>query len=169
MDKKKFEELCVGKAVCRFEKVSREQFLQDGGNDLGYDSIELPCRKTTGSSGYDFVSPVDICLEPGEAIVVPSGIRCQILEGYDLSIYPRSGLGFKYSVQLANTVGIIDNDYYYSDNEGHIMVKLVNRGNKVLSLQAGSSFCQGIIREYFLSVDDNVTNVRNGGFGSTGV
>lgn len=169
MDSLEFSRICSGRAVCRFEKVSLKQFLEAGGDEKSYEEVKIPKRATRGSAGYDFVTPVRVELLPGEAALVPTGVRCQLMEGYDLSLYPRSGLGFKYSIQLANTVGIVDSDYYYSDNEGHIMVKLVNRGKIGLILEPGDRFCQGIIREYFLSVDDSTEGSRNGGFGSTGV
>ena len=85
-----------------------------------------------------------------------------------LGIYIRSSLGFKYQIGLANTTGIIDADYYNSDNEGHIMVKLINRGNKKFSANKGDKIVQGIFLPYGITVDDNSEGVRNGGFGSTG-
>ena len=86
-----------------------------------------------------------------------------------LCLYPRSGLGFKYRLQLNNTVGIIDSDYYYSDNEGHIFAKITNDSNenKVVTIQKGTGFMQGIFVEYGITIDDDTTIVRNGGFGST--
>ena len=86
-----------------------------------------------------------------------------------LKCYPRSGLGFKYRLQLNNTVGIIDSDYYGSDNEGHIFAKLTNDGKegKEVELKEGTGFMQGIFVEYGITVDDDVEEVRNGGFGST--
>ena len=64
---------------------------------------------------------------------------------------------------------IIDSDYFYSDNEGHIFAKLTNdtNENKVVELKADTGFMQGIFVEYGITVDDDVTDVRNGGFGST--
>ena len=90
-------------------------------------------------------------------------------EGWVLKIYPRSGLGFKYRVQLNNTVGIIDSDYYYSDNQGHIQIKITNdsKEGKTLTVKGGEAFAQGIFSEYGITYDDEVTSVRNGGFGST--
>ena len=87
-----------------------------------------------------------------------------------LKCYPRSGLGFKFRLQLNNTVGIIDSDYFKSDNEGHIFAKLTNDSNegKTLEVTGGSGFMQGIFVEYGITVDDEVTAERNGGFGSTG-
>ena len=100
---------------------------------------------------------------------IPTGIRVEMLSDWVLKIYPRSGLGFNYRLGLDNTVGIIDSDYFYSDNEGHIMIKITNNSNegKFLKLNAGDRFAQGIFLEYGVTVDDNADGVRNGGFGST--
>ena len=86
-----------------------------------------------------------------------------------LKLYPRSGLGFKYRLQLNNTVGIIDADYFYSENEGHIHAKITNDSNddQTLQLEAGMGFMQGIFVEYGITLDDATSTVRNGGFGST--
>lgn len=150
--------------VAMFYKVSEEQAEKEG---ISADKIVLPRRATSGSAGYDFYSPVAFELKPGEEIKIPTGVRCAILDGWYLGIYPRSGLGFKYRCGLANTVGIIDSDYYFSDNEGHIMVKVVNNGNKVIKVGAGEAFCQGIFQCYGLTAYDDEKTVRNGGFGST--
>ena len=82
-----------------------------------YQKIRLPRRATVGSAGYDFFAPEAFSLVPHETIKIPTGIRAEIAEGWVLQIYPRSGLGFKYRLQMDNTVGIIDSDYFYSDNE----------------------------------------------------
>ena len=134
-----------------------------------YDSLKLPRRATKGSAGYDFYTPIDICLKPGESIKIPTGIRCEMDEGWVLMIYPRSGLGFKYRLQLNNTVGIIDSDYYYSDNEGHIFIKMTNDSNegKTVEVNAGQGIAQGVFMQYGIVEDDDVIDVRNGGFGST--
>ena len=90
-------------------------------------------------------------------------------ENWVLKCYPRSGLGFKYRLQLNNTVGIIDSYYYYSDNEGHIFAKITNDSNedKTVELNAHEGFMQGIFVEYGITIDDEADGVRNGGFGST--
>ncbi|MBQ3054072.1 MAG: deoxyuridine 5'-triphosphate nucleotidohydrolase [Clostridia bacterium] len=162
------------KKIAQFFKVSKEQFQaswQDdfSGINMPYDDIKLPKRATSGSAGYDFFSPLDFELKPGQTIKIPTGIRAKIDDGWVLKIYPRSGLGFKYRIQLNNTVGIIDSDYYNSDNEGHIFIKITNDSNegKVLSLKKGEGFAQGIFLEYGITVDDETDGVRNGGFGST--
>ena len=69
-------------------------------------------------------------------------------------------------MRLSNTVGIIDSDYFYSDNEGHILVKIEN-GEKPLEIAAGKAFCQGVFVAFGITYDDEVDSVRNGGFGST--
>ena len=165
--------------TAKFEKVSYNQF-KEGYMDLYpeasnaliqevYESIALPKRATKGSAGYDFFTPVEIHLKPGETMKIPTGIRCQMNERWVLMIYPRSGLGFKYRMQLNNTVGIIDSDYYGSDNEGHIYIKITNDSNedKVLEVKQGQGFAQGIFMQYGIVEDDDVETVRNGGFGST--
>ena len=119
--------------------------------------------------GYDFYTPIDIVLQPNSTIKIPTGIRVKMDDGWVLKCYPRSGLGFKYRVQLNNTVGIIDSDYYFSDNQGHIFAKITNDTNeeKTLKVKAGDGFMQGIFVEYGITVDDDTKEIRNGGFGST--
>ena len=159
------------KRIARFEKVSFEQFVKDSGmeDEKLYEKIELPQRATRGSAGYDFYTPFGFTLKPGETIKIPTGIRAKMDENWVLKLYPRSGLGFKFRLQLNNTVGIIDSDYFNSDNEGHIFAKITNDSNedKVLSLEKGAGFMQGIFLEYGITVDDEADGVRNGGFGST--
>lgn len=165
--------------IAKFHKVSFERYLKDWQDLFGYEpesviaeryqKIELPRRATKGSAGYDFFSPQHFSLEPGKTITIPTGIRVEMEEGWVLKCYPRSGLGFKFRLQLNNTVGIIDSDYFYSDNEGHIFVKLTNDSNegKIVNINNGVAFMQGIFVEYGITFDDEVQEVRNGGFGST--
>jgi len=165
--------------IAKFEKVSFQQFVEDWKDTFQekseetiagiYESIGLPRRATAGSAGYDFFAPTDIVLAPGETIKIPTGIRAQMEQEWVLKVYPRSGLGFKYRLQMNNTVGIIDSDYYYSDNEGHIFMKIMNDGRegKTVEIKAGEGFAQGIFLEYGITVDDDASEKRNGGFGST--
>ena len=167
------------KRIAKFHKVSFEQFAKDWKDTFEqyseeeicniYDSLKLPKRATTGSAGYDFYAPVDVTMKPGETVKIPTGIRVEMEEGWVLKCYPRSGLGFKFRLQLNNTVGIIDSDYFFSDNEGHIFAKLTNdtREDKTIQIPAGTGFMQGIFVEYGITVDDDADAVRNGGFGST--
>ncbi len=163
--------------IAKFEKVSRGQFTEawkknfgaDSDADTVYDRIILPKRATVGSAGYDFFAPGDFELWPGEQITIPTGIRVSMREGWVLQVFPRSGLGFKYRLQLNNTVGIIDSDYYCSDNEGHIFIKLTNDSKTAdtVSVKALSAFAQGIFTMFGITEDDECSAARNGGFGST--
>lgn len=173
------------KKIAKFEKVSYEQFLKDWLETFKldnintpkrmqiksiYDAIRLPKRSTSGSAGYDFVSPINFELYPNKSIIIPTGIRVRIEEGWVLKIYPRSGLGTKFRTQLDNTVGIVDSDYYYSDNEGHIFVKITNdsKEGKTLHIDLLDRIVQGVFCEYGITIDDDVKIQRNGGYGSTG-
>jgi dUTP pyrophosphatase len=165
--------------IASFEKVSFPQFQEGMEKDFPgidrdklqqlYDEISLPKRATRGSAGYDFYAPAEFILKPGETIRIPTGIRVKMEEDWVLQLYPRSGLGFKFRLQLNNTVGIIDSDYYYSDNEGHIMARITNDSNeeKTLEVKRGTGFIQGIFLQYGITLDDETVEVRNGGFGST--
>lgn len=165
------------KRIAQFYKISENQFMKDmEGQNIDqrvknlYEAIKLPKRATKDSAGYDFFTPFSFHINPGQSIVIPTGIRTRIDEGWVLQIYPRSGLGFKYRVQLANTVGIIDGDYFNAENEGHIMIKITNdcKKPKTLILESGQAFAQGIFHEYGITVDDDADGLRTGGFGSTG-
>ena len=177
----------MSKIVARFEKVSFEEFKQAWikteryvvGSEKrlreAYDNIKLPQRSTKRSSGYDFYYPgyTAICFTKGESVTIPTGIRIVFLSDcYDLSVYPRSGMGFKYRVHLDNTVGIIDNDYFEADNEGHIIIRLScdPRYDEYVTINPGVKFAQGVIREFFLAEGDDMIEKqgRVGGMGSTG-
>lgn len=169
----------MAKRIAQFHKVSFEQFAEGFQDTFGemkegelkeiYQSIKLPKRATAGSAGYDFYTPIPIVLCTRENSKDSDWNPCGDAGKLGVKCYPRSGLGFKYRLQLNNTVGIIDSDYFYSDNEGHIFAKLTNDSNegKTVELEAGSGFMQGIFVEYGITMDDDVTTVRNGGFGST--
>lgn len=170
----------------RFEKVSFKRFLHDYAYALDldpdccdlseefietarrrYDAIKLPKRATSGSAGYDFFIPYKQKFNHKIATLIPTGIRFNCDPDKYLPIYPRSGLGFKYGMALRNTVGIIDHDYYFSDNEGHIMLKVIC--DEDFELEAGKGIAQGIISNYYKVEDDSTDGERNGGFGSTGM
>lgn len=164
--------------IAKFFKVSKERFVADFADAFPeeakraeevYEALRLPVRATTGSAGYDFFMPVTVELAPGETVKIPTGIRAEMAENYVLLLFPRSGLGFKYRLQLNNTVGVIDSDYYYSDNEGHIFAKVTNDSNegKTVTLTADTGFAQGIFLPFGITTDDDVCEIRNGGFGST--
>ena len=168
----------------RFEIVSFEQFKNDWLNAFSglwdedneydindikyiYNCLTIPNRSTKHSAGYDFKSPINFKLQPGESIMIPTGIRSYMPKNMVLMIFPRSGLGTKYQLHPANLVPIVDSDYFYADNEGHILIKMVNGGDKVVTIDQGQAFVQGIFTEYFITHDDNANGVRTGGMGST--
>jgi len=158
--------------------------------------LDMPCRSTMRSAGYDFRIPYDLKVKAGEAYIVGTGVKWDSqdaclshmkkmitcngdLYGFSqepdvrteqtyLALYPRSSYGFKYGFQLLNTTGIIDADYYSNpENDGHIMVGFT--AAKDMELKAGDKFCQGIITPYFICSDEDApTSVRTGGTGSTG-
>lgn len=168
--------------IARFEKISRRLFINEILHLFGkslkidevkvrelYEGITMPVRATSGSAGYDIFSPLDISLAPGESLMIPTGVRVKMREDYCFFILPKSGLGSRYRFQLNNTIGLIDSDYYSSDNEGHILVPMINdsRDGKNLHLKAGSAFAQGVFVKYGITDDDETFKERNGGFGST--
>lgn len=163
--------------MIKFEKVSREQFCTDFGDkfpniplDIAeeiYENIELPVRGTIRSAGYDFCIPFKAVLQPGEELLFPTGIRCQMDENVVLLCVVRSSTGIKKGLHLCNQVGVIDSDYYNADNEGHIMIKLRNTSYKVAELSAGERVVQGIFVNYLTTEDDFTTTERTGGIGST--
>ena len=165
--------------IAQFEKVSPRQFVTDWVATfpqqsveqalLAYEQIQLPKRATSGSAGYDFFAPVGFELPAGGTIKIPTGIRAIIEDGWVLTLYPRSSLGFKFRFQLDNSVGVIDSDYARSDNEGHIFLRMTNdsREGKGLRIPAGTAFAQGIFLPFGITMDDDAQGGRNGGFGST--
>lgn len=134
--------------VGKFEKISLKQWHKDYlslDDKMLNEIIKIPTRATKGSAGYDIVTPFDIDLKVGESMKVPTGLKCKVDNGWFLGIFPKSGLGFKYSLRLGNSIGVIDEDYYNNENnEGHIWVKIQNDGDKDFHLDAGKAFCQGI-------------------------
>ncbi len=160
-EKVSFEQFCEGVRKSQYGSYTDEQLKEI------YDAIQLPTRATTGSAGYDLKSPMGFRLCPKAVVTIPTGIRCKMEDGWFLACYPRSGLGFKYKLRLVNVVGIIDQDYYYSDNEGHIFLKMCNEGYNEMTIEAGQGFAQGIFMPYGLTYSDDVSTARNGGMGST--
>lgn len=173
------------KRIAEFYKVSIDQFIEDykkingikGELDSGtllyvtdaYKDLKLPKRATAGSAGYDFFSPFDFDIVSGCSVKFPTGIRCRMKDGWCLMLFTRSSLGLNYRFQLDTGTSIIDADYYYSDNEGHITAKFTNdsREDRTLHIERGKAYMQGVFVKFGITVDDNTTAVRNGGIGST--
>jgi len=177
------------KNVGQFHKVSFEQFMEGIHRfcDKGplkdyllldeshvktkiYDNIKLPDRSTEESAGYDFYFPFnDMILLPGESVVIPTGIRAQVISEWFLGIYPKSGLSFDYKVRLDDTIAVIDGDYFNAENEGHIYLKITNENNQNKSclIPHNSKIVQGIFLQYGIVVGDNCKVKRRGGMGHT--
>ena len=157
----------LGKKLRGFEFISEEQWNKDAPETDK--PAKLPKRSTSRCAGYDFFSPISFTLKPGESIKIPTGIKAYMQDDEVLFIYPRSGLGFKYFVRLANSTGIIDCDFHNNPNtEGHIWVKIRNEGDVPMNVEVGDAFCQGIFQKYLLvDGDDFSGNKREGGLGST--
>lgn len=152
---------------CYFEVVNDDQLEKVG---LEKEDILLPKVSTAYSAGSDFFAPVDITLVSGGEVTVATGIKAHCAPYTALYIYPRSGLGFKYFVRLANTVGLVDKDYYGNeDNDGCIFVKIRNEGKKEMKIRKGEAFCQGVFQIYIPQRDHSFEfgEKRKGGLGST--
>lgn len=129
---------------------------------FGPDKIELPAPKTLEEMA-------DLTKMAGaRPTLVPTGVKCQLPKDYYLELSVRSSCPLKYWLVLANGVGIIDSDYYNNpDNEGHIYFQMINFSPFDIQLKRGDIIGQGIIKPYFVTIDDKATATRTGGFGST--
>lgn len=166
------------KRIAQFERVGLKQFLEDWIGTFGnrpdhiiteiYNNIKLPVRKTRYSAGHDFSVPCDIKVKPKEAVVIPTGIKCRMDSDYVMLIFPRSSLGIKKRMVIANTIPVVDADYVNADNEGHIFICIENRGGTALELKAGDAFVQAVFVPYGTADAEDVNEDRNGGIGSTG-
>ena len=147
--------------MSRFFEVVRDDCRKNSGD------IKLPTRATEYSAGYDFYSPVDITIEPQESVMIWTDVKAHMYYYNALIIIPRSSMG-KQPVMIANTVGLIDNDYYGNeDNDGNIGFRLLNLGKTTYEIKAGDRIGQGIFIKYGTVKDDNTISKRSGGFGST--
>ncbi len=157
--------------IARFTHVSAEQYTAAMGETrdcLPVTEIPLPRRATKGSAGYDFIAPAETVIPAGGEALIPTGIRAEMEPGWVLMLFPRSSLGFRTGVRLSNTTGIIDGDYAFAANEGHIMVKLRNPSAQKVVIRRGERFCQGVFVPFGTAEEPETTEERTGGFGSTG-
>ena len=140
-----------------FEKVS------------GYEYVNFPKRKTKQSAGYDIESAVNVVINPGETKLIPTGIKAYMDENEWLGIYIRSSIAVKYGIILANSVAVIDSDYYNNpDTEGHIMLPIRNVSGMPYTVKKGDRIAQGIFHRYYKVDNDSADGDRTGGIGSTG-
>lgn len=152
-----------------FEKISFEQFKKDIENNKDlYDSYILPKRATKYSAGYDFLAINDITIKPGEIVKIPTGYKAKFNNDEALLLMMRSGLGFKYNLRFTNQIGLIESDYYNNEsNEGHMWVSIQNEGKEEITIKKNTAYCQSVFIKFLITDDDNATNIRKGGLGST--
>ena len=134
------------------------------------DDVILPKRSTKHSAGYDISLIEDITILPGQIRSGVTGLKVYMMDDEVLKLYPRSSLPRRYHLTIPNNVGIIDKDYYGNpDNDGAIFVSLYNFGTDKVTLLKGERVAQGIFQKYLVCPnEEEVIEVRNGGFGSTG-
>lgn len=144
------------------------EFVQDAEQEMFFKWIK-PKRATAHSAGYDFFAPYGFVIPARDSITINTHIKAKMPDNVVLMMYPRSGLGFKHGVHLANTVGVIDSDYYSDEpGKGCIHVKLCNPTDQDILIEEGKAYCQGIFTPFFTTEDDDAKGDRNGeGFGST--
>lgn len=132
-------------------------------------NIKLPVRKTAHSAGYDIEAAESVSVETGALALVATGLKAYMQADEYLGIHIRSSLGIKQRLLLANSQGVIDSDYYNnSDNEGHIIIALLNMGDRTVTINKGDRIAQGIFYRYLTADEDFAEGTRSGGFGSTG-
>lgn len=131
--------------------------------------IKLPQRQTKTSAGYDLATAEDVSILPNEIKLIPTGLKVKMNPNEVLLVFPRSSLTIKKGLVLSNGVGVIDQDYYNNkNNEGHILLPLLNITSEKVFLKKGERVCQGIFINYLtLTNESKQTKERIGGFGSS--
>ena len=147
----------------RYFEIVKGEFRKNQGE------IKLPTRASKHSAGYDFYSPVDAVIQPNETVMIWTDVKAHMYYDNALLIIPRSSMG-KHPVMIANTIGLIDSDYYGNEStDGNIGFRLLNLGTTPYEIKAGDRIGQGIFIKYGTVQDDNTVTERKGGFGSTGI
>ncbi len=135
-------------------------------------NINLPIRKTKYAAGYDFECAEDTLIPSFKKgivpILIPTGIKAYMAPDEVLYLYNRSSNPKKKGLILANSVGVIDKDYYENpDNDGHIMFAYYNTKEEDITIKKGEVIGQGVFANFLIADDDNASGERKGGFGST--
>ena len=151
-----------------FRRISLEQATKDGLTFEQWEKIQLPTRATVCSAGYDIRAAATVDIYPNRAVRIPTGIKVCMEDNEVFYVHIRSSLGVKKGLRLANATGIIDSDYIYADNEGHIWVFVHNDGVTKYRIMEGDRFAQGIFHKYLVIDGDSASDERVGGMGSTG-
>ena len=136
------------------------------------EGINLPKRKTKYSAGYDIEAAEDVVIPSFKKgmnpTLVKTGIKAYMQDYEALMLYNRSSNPKKKGLILANSVGVVDKDYYENpDNDGNIMFAFYNIKDEDTIVKKGDAIGQGIFQKYFVTDDDVAEGERVGGFGST--
>lgn len=146
----------------RFFEVVKDEHRKNSGD------IKLPTRSSEHSAGYDFYSPINAIIQPNESVMIWTDVKAYMYWDNALILIPRSSMG-KHPIMIANSVGLIDADYYSNkDNDGNIGFRLLNIGKTPYEIKVGDRIGQGIFVRYGTVDNDNTTTKREGGFGSSG-
>lgn len=128
----------------------------------------LPQRGTKTSAGYDFYTLEDVDIAPHDQYTIWTDVKAYMQVGEVLIIAVRSSIGINKNLMLANTIGVIDQDYYSNPkNDGNIGICLYNNSNDTVILNAGERIAQGIFLPFLEADNGNTDNERDGGMGST--
>lgn len=135
-------------------------------------NINLPVRKTKYSAGYDIEAAEDIMIPPFKNGMAPAlvatGLKAYMQDDEVLYLYNRSSNPKKKGLILANSVGVVDKDYYGNpDNDGHIMFAFYNIKDEAVTISKGDTIGQAVFSKYLITDDDIGEGIRTGGFGST--
>lgn len=146
----------------RFFEVVKDEHRKNSGD------IKLPTRSSEHSAGYDFYSPINAIIQPNESVMIWTDVKAYMYWDNALILIPRSSMG-KHPIMIANSVGLIDADYYSNkDNDGNIGFRLLNIGKTPYEIKVGDRIGQGIFVRYGTVDNDNTITKREGGFGSSG-
>ena len=145
----------------RFEVVEDKHRKADG-------EIQLPTRSDPRSAGYDFYVIEDVEIPPYGMVMLPTNVKAYMQDDEVLILANRSSNPGKKGLILANSIGVVDKDYYGNeDNDGHIMFAFYNFFDQDVEIKKGDTIGQAIFQKYYIADDDNAEGERVGGFGST--
>jgi dUTP pyrophosphatase len=137
---------------------------------MGSGKVIMPLRKTKNSAGYDFFNNEEkrIVLQPGEKHMFWTNVKAYMQPREVLKIYIRSSMGIKRDLELSNSTGIVDADYYSNpSNDGNIGISIRNAGDGIVYIEPGEAIAQGVFETYLVADNCNSDNERIGGIGST--
>jgi dUTP pyrophosphatase len=146
----------------------------------------VPTYANEGDSGMDVYAAEDVLIEPGQTVIVPTGIKLAIPKGYEIQVRPRSGISYKTPLRISNSPGTIDSGYRdelgiimtnTSEKSDYSLIEIKSSGNKkgTYKINKGDRIAQIVLqvvpRINFVKVDSvkDIGSDRGGGFGSTGV